>query len=89
MQQSKKISKKLEEKYTVKTGNIKKIKPKEIAKNPPDVLVVGAHSVIGRPCHRVKRLIKKLEKYLRTPISKVAILCAHSKYLNETYNDGH
>ena len=71
------IAKRLENKYEIKADEVKKIKPNDIVKNPPDLLIVGARIMFDKPDSTITKFIKKLGKKLNSPIIKAAIIYTH------------
>lgn len=71
------IAKKLDNRYEIRTDEVKKIKPKDISNNPPDVLIVGARITFDRPDRTITKFVKKLGKKLDSPISKAVTFYTH------------
>jgi len=63
--------------YEIRTDEVKKIKPKDIVKNPPDVLIVGSRITFDRPDRTITTFVKKVGKNLDSPISKAATFYTH------------
>ncbi|MHA2430960.1 MAG: flavodoxin family protein [Promethearchaeota archaeon] len=71
------IAKKLNVRYEIRTDEVKKIKPEDIGKHPPDVLIVGSRITFGKPDKIITGFVKKLGKKLNSPISKAATFYTH------------
>ena len=71
------IAKKLSSKYEIRTDEIKRIKPEDISKHSPDVLIVGSRITFGKPDKTITGFVKKLGKKLDSPISKAATFYTH------------
>jgi len=71
------IAKKLSGKYEIRTDELKRIKPEEISKHPPDLIIVGSRITFGKPDKTITGFVKKLGKKLNSPISKAATLYTH------------
>jgi menaquinone-dependent protoporphyrinogen IX oxidase len=71
------IAKKLVNKYNIKTGEVKGIKPQDLIISPPDVLIVGSRITFGRPDKTITGFVKKLSKKLESPIPKAATFYTH------------
>lgn len=71
------IAEKLRDSYEVRIDEVKKINPKDIIKNPPDVLIVGSRITFDRPDRTITSFVKKLGKKLDSPLSKAATYYTH------------
>jgi menaquinone-dependent protoporphyrinogen IX oxidase len=71
------IAKKLLDLGEIRTDEVKKIKPDEISKNPPDLLIVGSRITFGKPDKTITGFVKKLGKKLSTPLEKAATFYTH------------
>jgi len=71
------IAKKLNDRYEIRTDEVKSIKPGDIGNHPPDVLIVGSRITFGKPDRTITGFVKKLGKKLNSPISKAATFYTH------------
>jgi menaquinone-dependent protoporphyrinogen IX oxidase len=71
------IAKNLEENYEIKTGEVKKIKTKDITKHPPDALIVGSRITFDTPDRTIRKFVQKLGNKLDSPIEKAATFYTH------------
>jgi flavodoxin len=71
------LAKKLENDFEVRTDEVKKIKPKDLSTNPPDLLIVGSRITFGKPDKTIKGFVQKLGNKLEVPISKAATFYTH------------
>jgi len=78
------IAKKLGGNFEIRTNEVKKIKPKDLSSDPPDILIVGSRITSGRPDKTISGFIEKLGNKLEVPVSKAAIFYTHmSPWQNE------
>jgi flavodoxin len=71
------IANKLSDKFEIRTDEVKKIKPKDLSNNPPDVLLVGSRITFGKPDNTIKGFVQKLGNKLAVPIPKAATFYTH------------
>ncbi|GEM_PF-2846813 len=71
------LATRLQDKHTVNTGNVKDLKPKDIAGEPPDGLIVGSRVIIGSPDRASAKFVKKLGSILDSPIPRAAVFYTH------------
>lgn len=79
------IAKKLNSNFKIRTDEVKKINPKDLSINPPDVLIVGSRITFGNPDSTIKGFIKKLGKKLESPLPKAAIFYTHMSPWEKDY----
>jgi menaquinone-dependent protoporphyrinogen IX oxidase len=71
------IAKKISSKCETRVDEVKTIKPGDISNHPPDVLIVGSRITFGKPDRTITGFVKKINKKLKTPVSKAAAFYTH------------
>jgi len=71
------IAQKLNDKYEIRTDEVKRIKPEDLSTHPPDALIVGSRITFGKPDKTITSFVKKLGKKLNSPIPKAATFYTH------------
>lgn len=79
------IAEKLKSNYEIRTDEVKRIKPKELSNNPPDVLIVGSRITFASPDNTIKGFVKKLGKKLESPVPKAANFYTHMSPWEENF----
>ncbi|MBD3255169.1 MAG: hypothetical protein GF383_08745 [Candidatus Lokiarchaeota archaeon] len=82
------IAEGLKNSYNVSVGRIKDLMPKQIAKDEPYGLIVAVRILSYMSDLKICRFIKKLDKILQTPVSKVAYYSTHTMRWRERFTKG-
>ncbi|TFF97544.1 MAG: hypothetical protein EU541_08110 [Promethearchaeota archaeon] len=71
------IASKFKDNYELRADEVKKIKPKDISNNPPDLLIVGSRITFDKPDRTISKFVQKIGKELNSPIEKAATYYTH------------
>ncbi|MHA1293709.1 MAG: flavodoxin family protein [Promethearchaeota archaeon] len=78
----------LESKFSVKVRSIKNIRPEEIGKENPHILIFGVRILATMSDRKLRKFISKIGQYLNKQIEKVAVFYTHAAPWRESFAKG-
>lgn len=78
----------LKDKFNVKVGSIKTIKPEEIAGDNPEALIIGGRIIAMNTDRKMTKFVKSLGAHFEEKIPKIATFYTHGTKWKERFSKG-